>query len=903
MRSQGKTQLCTEYCYRNFPSYYGLVIWLSAQGAERIVACYRQLLADTTGVDARDKDTEEVISEVKARLFRSKVPWLLVFDNLEDRSLLQKFVPHGGSCGHLLVTTRSLGADDNDQSTMILGCFSPSESIQLLCRSANISGEIHVKAAHHLAGQLGHLPLALSMAAAYMLRCDVDCSEYLARYADSERNGALLGHQVVESSLALSLNAIKRESQLAWEVLRLLCWLGPDQITKALVRTLLRAKHVHSIEEANTMSQAKASSEAEALARKAAADAIRGISRTVLIGGLAMLTTFVLERRTKGSNRLAAARIAAKSMVTVCMAATYLLTCRAKSLDNALPLAPKVSQIVLTADSAKVPFDEFEQTDSIWKIVKSFSLLVVKESKGSMHRLLAQALRKSQTEAEGRVSLKICVHAIKQAWRFKPDQIESWQESAYILEHLKAVVAYSCLHPDGLQLDCAILSREAGVFSAMALNRFDDAKDSLDQSLEILNRIDNGSQSHSRARAAVLYELGRVLRYQGSFRNSEEALSKALLIRSALVSTDFDERHGVAAILHELGVLEVKKHNLQAAADFLERALDLRRILDVGSAGEVVEADCAATLHQLAAVHLARKPPSLAEAEALLQEALGLRMQIGQRAATLKQLARVAIRRGEFDSADRSLSQALQLYVELYGEAALHVNVAAVKFQQGVLAFQREQFGQAWDLYSECLRARRYVYSYIQGVHIDVSSVLHELGRVAFAEQDIIKAQEMLLSEKEVLDQLCESPTHDQRMLQARLTNLTWLCKCAKELGDDKEARRLAAERNSLKRHDKPVQASDLQLSQEPRTLNLQHEALLCRSVARQDALSGMGSIDADRTQLRTALDRLSRQIQHSEPHLLRTAAIKFHTLVTDSLNQSTTVARGSILQACDMLR
>ncbi|KAI2512324.1 NB-ARC domain [Fragilaria crotonensis] len=165
--------------------------------------------------------------------------------------------------------------------------------------------------------------------------------------------------------------------------------------------------------------------------------------------------------------------------------------------------------------------------------------------------------------------------------------------------------------------------KEAGVFSAMALNRFDDAKDSLDQSLEILNRIDNGSQSHSRARAAVLYELGRVLRYQGSFRNSEEALSKALLIRSALVSTDFDERHGVAAILHELGVLEVKKHNLQAAADFLERALDLRRILDVGSAGEVVEADCAATLHQLAAVHLARKPPSLAEAEALLQKPWG----------------------------------------------------------------------------------------------------------------------------------------------------------------------------------------------------------------------------------------------------------------------------------------
>ncbi len=181
-----------------------------------------------------------------ARLFRSKIPWLLVFDNLEDR-----YLPHGGSCGFVLVTTRAVEANGNDESTMILDCFSPSESIQLLCRSAKISGDIHVATAQHLVGQLGHLPLALSVAAAYTLRCDVDCSEYLARYANSERKGALLGHQAVESSLALSLNAIKREGQLAWEVLRLLCWLGPDQITKALVRTLLRAKHAHSLKEAN----------------------------------------------------------------------------------------------------------------------------------------------------------------------------------------------------------------------------------------------------------------------------------------------------------------------------------------------------------------------------------------------------------------------------------------------------------------------------------------------------------------------------------------------------------------------------------------------------------------------------------------------------------------------------
>jgi hypothetical protein len=35
------------------------------------------------------------------------VPWLLVFDNLEDSMLLENFVPRGaGMKGHILVTTR-----------------------------------------------------------------------------------------------------------------------------------------------------------------------------------------------------------------------------------------------------------------------------------------------------------------------------------------------------------------------------------------------------------------------------------------------------------------------------------------------------------------------------------------------------------------------------------------------------------------------------------------------------------------------------------------------------------------------------------------------------------------------------------------------------------------------------
>ena len=76
------------------------------------------------------------MGEVKTRLLRTRVPWLLlllVFDNLEDRDLLNDFVPRGaGVRGHVIVTARHVEMEDVDsQGTLILGCFDISESESL----------------------------------------------------------------------------------------------------------------------------------------------------------------------------------------------------------------------------------------------------------------------------------------------------------------------------------------------------------------------------------------------------------------------------------------------------------------------------------------------------------------------------------------------------------------------------------------------------------------------------------------------------------------------------------------------------------------------------------------------------------------------------------------------------
>ena len=943
MGGVGKTQLCVEYCYRHFPSDYGLIIWLTAESSEALVADYRQLLADLASEDggssdvSTNKDTDEIIGEVKTRLFRSQVPWLLVFDNLDDRSLLDKFVPRGaGMKGHVLVTTRLVEMElgTSAENTLVLGCFNPTESVELLRRAApsNITGQANEQAANQISYHLGHLPLALGMAAAYMQRCDVNCAEYLERYVSSEKSGkSLLRHGklqdyslTVAASLSLSLVAIQKESETASDILRLLCYLGPDQITKGLLRSLLNAK-------------ANIPEEPDSPAGRGSILSLHKHGKSILMasslvfGGMAIFS--------KGSQRRGAMALALVSLSVSSISSI----CGRWSRDEPMEDSSFRRKASFTST-------EFEQADIVWNILKSYSLLTVKEGKASMHRLLAESLRVSQTEVESRRNLRICIEAIDYMWKFKPDKPETWKEALQILEHAKAVISRSV----GMQssttttLKIGRLSVECGVFSAMSLNAFIEAQASLELALKILDQsMDNARARNAlqKTRAEALHELGKVFRYQGNYSRSEQALMESLNTRA----TQKDSL-GVADTLHELGVLEIKKHQLESAASFLRKSLAMRREL---KEEEGVDAQCAATLHQLALVQVAKKPPSLDQAEMLLQEALGLSRQIAQRAATLKQLARVTIRRGLLDRSESYLGQALELYKELYGDAK-HINIAAVKFQQGALAVQREEYEQAWLHYSECLRIRRHVYAYARTTqalsgesdnpnptHLEVSCVVHELGCVAFAQSRFAQARAMLEAEGQILERLEETTsTHPERLFQARLTNLTWLRKCAKKMGEEEEATRLASARTSLKKNAKhhQIQLNDTIETSSNNSLNnqyhagmsaLQQESVRCRLLAREFALllartsklgddvnnpnrrqkstssSRMVTIDRQRQELLESLKQLQsgiKQAPGSGP--LKQAATAFCDSVLGCLEDHTDQERRTtILTACDVLR
>ena len=89
---------------------YGLVVWLRAETAEALAADLRALVTDH-GIGVQGLRNEEVVAEVRSRLFRTRWPWLLIFDNVSSASLVEQtgVLPRGcHGVGHVLITSRQL---------------------------------------------------------------------------------------------------------------------------------------------------------------------------------------------------------------------------------------------------------------------------------------------------------------------------------------------------------------------------------------------------------------------------------------------------------------------------------------------------------------------------------------------------------------------------------------------------------------------------------------------------------------------------------------------------------------------------------------------------------------------------------------------------------------------------
>ena len=799
----GKTQLVAEYAWRHsqggggHTDGYGLVAWIHAETAETIAGDLRRLALDC-GVSARDRPAHEVLDELKSRLFRSLTPWLLVFDNCENAEALAPFLPRGAAAGgHALATSRRAA---HPARTVNLHCFASEEAVAFLARAAGVPARD--AAAAELADTLGCLPLALSIAAAFMRRADVSCADYLSRVT---KRAALLERDVeggcplsVASSLSLSLARIEDESRAARAALDALAYVAPDGVTKPLLRELLRHAAEWGIDA--EVSPRVSVHEAPAIPSNAS----RWEAAALACGVAAALAAIALSRDSSG----AAARVL---LPLALLGGAASLGLAVHSLRAATPLPPppasSPSDSIRTrhVSSSAVQFSgeaELESlTDGVWALLKRFSLLTssgaqeraTETSAASIHRLLQAVIRADHSAARARACVRAVSDALQTTWRYSASDAASWAAAGLLVEHVKALGRAAGAH--GVRREqAASLLTSAGAFTALALSRFSEAREMLEAARGLAcdaAAAAGGADDDSPCLADALIELAKVLRYQGDLTAAEAAARRALESRER-TAADAGACPRVAAALHELGVLRLRAHDLEGGGALLRRALEVRR------AAGAPPAEQASTMHHLAVSHLNARPPALDAAEALLRDALAAQGGEGAAAAaTMLQLGRLELRRGRRAAGREAMEAARNLARAAYGREA-HVNVAAAEHALGSCAVSEGDVDAAVVHFMAALDIRGRVYA--DAPHRELAATLGALGRCAHTQRRLDEAASRLAEQRDVLYAVMRDGPADQRAgAESDLrASLKWARSVASDAGDAAACEELARQMRAL---------------------------------------------------------------------------------------------------------
>jgi hypothetical protein len=225
----GKTSVAVEYAHRHLPEV-GMCWQFPAEDPTLLAAGFAEL-AGRLGVREL-ADPHDPVAAVHAVLARREAEWLVVFDNAPGWASVEAFVPPSGQ-GRVLITSQDRHWPCCQ--AVDVPVLDPEVAADFLVTRADDADR---PAARDLALELGGLPLALELAAAYMEATATTLAAYLPMFRD--RQAALLARgdaaelpaQVAAAS-GLALSRLDAESPAGAGLLRLLVFLAPEPVPLA----------------------------------------------------------------------------------------------------------------------------------------------------------------------------------------------------------------------------------------------------------------------------------------------------------------------------------------------------------------------------------------------------------------------------------------------------------------------------------------------------------------------------------------------------------------------------------------------------------------------------------------------------------------------------------------------
>ena len=296
MGGVGKTQLAAHYARHAWQQdRLDLLVWVTAATRQAVVDAYCQAATDLLGADRAHP--EQAAAAFLAWLEPKPGPaprrWMIVLDDVAQPADLAGLWPPGGAHGRTLVTTRRRDAAlDGHGHRVQVDLFTTAEATAYLTAAGRPEPAEELAA---LAEDLGHLPLALSQAAAYLTDTAMDCTAYRTLLADRARRlsdllpepGSLPDQQPATVAAAWSLS-IEHADQLrppglARPMLHLTAVLDPNGIPDTVLYSTPALNHLTEHRTTGTLAPDRDPDQATPVTAEQVYQALRALHRLNLI--------------------------------------------------------------------------------------------------------------------------------------------------------------------------------------------------------------------------------------------------------------------------------------------------------------------------------------------------------------------------------------------------------------------------------------------------------------------------------------------------------------------------------------------------------------------------------------------------------------------------------------------
>ena len=240
----GKTQITLQYIYA-YRACYDRVYWIRAVDISSLLSGY-QTIAREARIPIPAHYTPTEIARAVLVWLRQTGRWLLVIDNLDDITVVDNLLPENGPGEHTLISTRNPNSAGIPATGVEVPLLDHDDAVALLSTLSGLPvapGSPEESQVNEIVRELGHLPLAIEQAGAYVREVTGSFTGYWEEYQRNHRElhrwvpkGNRPYRDSVATTWSMSFKIVQANHGQAADLLRLLAYLNPDGILLDFLR-------------------------------------------------------------------------------------------------------------------------------------------------------------------------------------------------------------------------------------------------------------------------------------------------------------------------------------------------------------------------------------------------------------------------------------------------------------------------------------------------------------------------------------------------------------------------------------------------------------------------------------------------------------------------------------------